>query len=315
MPCHAKAIEMSEPAPAPAHGIHAVLYAFFDANEALDRSAMRQQVNAVVETGVVGINLLGLATEVGKLSIEERTMLIKWLAEDVGGRLPFSVTINGPTVADQLRQVRVAEDAGAAWLVLQPPVVGTFAASEYIDFFARVAAGVSIPAAVQNAPAYFGRALSPGEVHSLFTAQPLLKAVKGEGAAVDIDALVRSVGHDIPVFNGRGGLEMIDSLRAGCAGLVLAPDLVDHAVAIYSAYESGKTDAAERRYAAVLPAITFVMQSLEGLVVYGKRLFAARAGMGAVHDRRPSLQPTEFGLAIVERLARTTGRFSRQDGN
>jgi putative hydroxymethylpyrimidine transport system substrate-binding protein len=61
----------------------------------------------------------------------------------------------------------------------------------------------------------------------------------------------------------------------------------------------------------LLPAIVFLMQSLEGLMAYGKRLFALRAGLGEVHDRAPSARPTPFGLAIVERLARALGPFGQ----
>ena len=43
-------------------GIHAVLYALFDADERLDRAAMRRQVEHCLTAGVDGIVVLGLAT-------------------------------------------------------------------------------------------------------------------------------------------------------------------------------------------------------------------------------------------------------------
>ena len=63
---------------------------------------------------------------------------------------------------------------------------------------------------------------------------------------------------------------------------------------------------AERIYQSILPAIVFVMQSVESLICHGKRLYAARAGL-AVHDRAPAMRPTAFGLTLVERLARELG--------
>jgi 4-hydroxy-tetrahydrodipicolinate synthase len=59
----------------------------------------------------------------------------------------------------------------------------------------------------------------------------------------------------------------------------------------------------------MLPAVVFIMQSLEHLVCYGKRIAAARLGLGEVHDRAPALAPTPFGLACVERFARELGTF------
>ena len=62
----------------------------------------------------------------------------------------------------------------------------------------------------------------------------------------------------------------------------------------------------------MLPAVVFGMQGIEHLICYGKRLFAARAGI-AVHDRAPALRPTGVGLAIVERFAGTAGPVPCED--
>ena len=59
-------------------------------------------------------------------------------------------------------------------------------------------------------------------------------------------------------------------------------------------------DAAEALYTQAVPAITFVMQSLEQFITYGKRLFALQAGL-TVYDRAPVQAPTEFGLAMTLR--------------
>ena len=61
-------------------GIHAVLYAFFDDRERLDRKLMRAQVESVIAAGVQGVVVLGLATEVGKLSAQERKQLMAWVS-------------------------------------------------------------------------------------------------------------------------------------------------------------------------------------------------------------------------------------------
>ena len=290
-------------------GIHCVLYALFDRQEQVDRGLMRAQIEAVLRAGVSGVTVLGLATEVDKLTGAERLQLMQMAASDLAGLLPLSITINGASVAGQIEQLRAAEDCGADWLILQPPAAGTYPAAEYIDFFCRVADAARKPVAIQNAPAYFGRSLTAAELKLLLSRHPTIKIIKGEGSAVDIEQLVQTLGPSVHVFNGRGGLEMLDSLRAGCAGLILAPDLVDRAALTYAAYKTGDVAGAEALYANSLPAIVFLMQSLENLIVYGKRLFARRAGIGAVFDRAPSTRPTDFGLAIVERFAQQFGPF------
>jgi 4-hydroxy-tetrahydrodipicolinate synthase len=287
-------------------GIHAILYALFDSAEQLDRLAMRRQAETCFSAGVHGIGALGLATEVAKLSEGERCRVMDWLAEDNAGRVPLFFTIFGASVAEQTAQLRRAEAAGADWVILQPPQVGRFGAAEFIAFFGRVAAETALPVAIQNAPAFLGHGLAPDEIARLVEQHPNIRVLKAEGSAVEIERVIAATGGHVPVLNGRGGLELMDNLRAGCAGLILAPDIIDHAVVAYDRFRAGDIDAAEDAYARLLPAASFAMQSIEALLCYGKRIMGLRLGI-EIHDRAPAQRPTDFGLKCAAEHARRLG--------
>lgn len=292
--------------PARFAGIYPILYAFFDARGALDRGAMRRQAQACLAHGCGGMAILGLATEVNKLSPEEKRTLIDWLAEDVAGRVPLAVTISGDTPEEQIALAAHAKARGAAWVILQPPRAGKPSESECYDFFARVMSGIDLPCAIQNAPEYLGVGLGPESIARLAKERPNFVLLKGEGPAV----LIRQVIERTPglaVFNGRGGLELMDNLRAGCAGMIIAPDTSDYQQRVWQAFRRGDEREAEAVYAQMLPAVVFIMQSLEHLICYGKRIAAARLGLGEVHDRQPALAPTPFGMECVARFARELG--------
>ena len=290
-------------------GIHAILYALFDADERLDRAAMRQQTDICLGLGVAGIAALGLATEVAKLSLEERKVLMDWVAADVGGRVPLGFTIYGQSVAEQVAMVRHAEIVGADWLILQPPMVGSYGADEYLGFFGRVMAATALPVAIQNAPQYLGRGLSDGDIGRLRDAHPNFTLIKSEATAAECARLIQTAGPGFQVFNGRGGQEMIACLQAGCAGFLLAPDLVDYGVRVMGLYDAGDRAGALELHDQTQPAIGFVMQSIEHLICYGKRLFTLRAGL-PTHDRAPALRPDAAGLAQVQALATALGPFA-----
>lgn len=292
-------------------GIHAVLYALFGPDEALDHGAMAAQVDYCIDQGCHGITVLGLATEVMKLSFDERVALIGTVGRATAGRLPLSVTIAGNSVAEQAALAAHAADAGADWLILQPPMVGSYGADVYLDYFARVAASTPLPVAVQNAPQYLGRALSGEDLNRLRARCPNLAAVKGEDAALGIRRIIEIAGADLTVLGGRGGLEMTDCLRAGCAGFVLAPDIAPVAARIFDLWQAGQHEQAEALYARALPPVTFAMQSLEHLITYGKRIFAANAGL-PVHDRAPCLPATPFGLEMADRWAAVLDEMNRK---
>jgi 4-hydroxy-tetrahydrodipicolinate synthase len=292
----------------PFPGIHAILYALFDAQERLDRAAMRRQAELCIGLGVHGIAALGLATEVSKLSVIERRTVMDWLAQDNAGRVPLAFTIFGSSVAEQVELVKAAEQAGADWVILQPPMAGTFGAAEYIRFFGRVAETTSLPVAIQNAPAYMGRGLSAEDIRDLTRQHPNIRLIKGEGSATEIRHLIEVTQETLPILNGRGGLELIDNLAAGCAGMILAPDTIDHALRAHARRQAGDEAGAEAAYRDVLPAIVFIMQSIETMLCYGKRIMGARAGI-AIHDRAPAMRPTEFGLTLVAKYAAQLGPY------
>jgi 2-keto-3-deoxy-L-arabinonate dehydratase len=299
---------MAEPSGRRFPGIHAVLYALFDRDERLDRAAMRRQVELVLAAGVDGIVVLGLATEVTKLGEREQRDLVEWALHDVAGRAPVGVTVQGGSIAAQLARLHDAERAGADWLILQPPTGGSYSGPELTRGFRRLADAARVPTAVQTAPSLMGAGLDVGGIAALATECPNLTHVKAELPVVAVAELAAAGDTRLVILGGQGGLEMTDALRAGCAGFVLAPDMVDHAVRIWRRWQEGDEDGAEAAYRAVLPEIVFAMRSLEHLVTYGKRIFAHRAGLVA-HDRAPIAQPSAFGLACAVRHAAALGPF------
>jgi 4-hydroxy-tetrahydrodipicolinate synthase len=288
------------------HGIHPILYAFFDADGRPLRAPIVAQVEAAVRHGAHGVAVLGLATETNKLDTAERRQIMEWTAEAVAGRLPLAVTVAEPSVHGQAAFVRAARDAGADWVILQPPPVAGMGEGELLRFFGAVAATTDLPVAIQNAPQFLGTGLSNAALKTLHRQHPNVCLLKGEAPAHVIERLVADTEGVYRVFNGRGGMELPECLRAGCAGMIPAPECFDAQVAVYEAMRRETPEAeaeAERRYREILPLIVFMMSSIETFVCYGKRVVARRLGIEHVFDRAPCLRPSEFGLLTVERLA------------
>lgn len=291
-------------------GIHPILYAFFDRDGRLDRAAMRTQAEACVRGGAHGIAALGLATEVSKLTPPERRQVMEWLAEDVNGRLPVAITVFGETPGIQADFVRAAASLGVSWVILQPPPTRPISEAELLRFFGRVADASPIPVAIQNAPQYIGVGLSDESLLALRRNHPNFVLLKGEGSALEIARTIEALNGEVRVFNGRGGLELPDVLRAGCAGLIPAPEAFDVLLDVHAAMARGDEAEADRIYTAILPLIVFLMQSIDQFLCYGKRLTARRLGLGEVHDRAPAQTPTALGLACMERWGRALRPFS-----
>jgi 4-hydroxy-tetrahydrodipicolinate synthase len=114
------------------------------------------------------------------------------------------------------------------------------------------------------------------------------------------------------VFQGRGGMELIDVLRAGCVGMIPSVESCHLQSRIFELMQSGQAEderEAGRLYAELAPLVLFLMQSVDQFLCYGKRLTAQRLGLGEVHDRQPAQAPTAFGLDCLARHAMVLDRL------
>ncbi|MCB9992823.1 MAG: dihydrodipicolinate synthase family protein [Hyphomicrobiaceae bacterium] len=287
-------------------GIYPMLYAFFDEDGGLRRSAVTRQIGAALSANASGIAVLGLGTEVFKLGQDEQRALVNWVIGDVAGQVPVAVTISQGNTADMIAAGKSAIAAGASWLILQPPRP-PISGSQLIDFFGRVAGALDCPIGIQNAPEFLGVGLTPDELAELNRQHPNVSLVKAESSALAVGTLIDALGGRMKVFNGRGGLELTDNYRAGVDGMIPGIETVDLQVRIDHAMRSGESGAAETLYRSLLPAISFLMQSLSQFLLYGKHVAALRLGIAPSAQRLPSDTPTERGLAWARRYADELG--------
>jgi 2-keto-3-deoxy-L-arabinonate dehydratase len=272
-------------------GVYPMVYALFDDKGNLARDPMRQQVQSMLKHKVHGIGVLGLASEVNKLSTAERRQLMEWVAEDTNGKVPLTVTVAETSVGGQIEFVKAAAAVGVKWVILQPPLVKHVPESELVRFFGAVADASPIPIAIQNAPEYLGIGLSNAGIRTLHRVHPNFTIIKLEATAVAIASLLDEVEGALVIPGG----EAFDVLVRA----------FDH---MASGTEAGIQEA-ERLYAKVLPLLILLMESMDTFLVYGKPVLGHRLGITETKPRLPSTPPTAFGLAAAKRYADALGKL------
>lgn len=290
-------------------GVYPILYCYFTADNRIDDGAMKAQIEACLALKPDGIAVLGLATEIQKLSQPEKLHLIDLTIRAVAGRVPVAVTIGGPDRSERLRLIARARAEGAAWLILQPSPDAVTNEAALISSFSEMMAHADMPVAIQHAPQFLGAALSAAGFNTLRALHPGFVLLKGEGSALETAKLFQDTGNAFAIFAGRAGIEWPDMIRGGAAGLIPAPELLDVMLAIDRRMRSGDEAGAEALYVEALPVVTFIMQSIASLHTYGKRLLALRIGLGEVHDRAPYVPPTELGMEILRQRSAFLGRW------
>ena len=220
-------------------GVYPVLYAFWTAAGRLDHGAMRAQVEHCVAAGAHGVMVLGLVTEVHRMSTAERQEVVEVVGASLAGRVPYAVTVAEADAAAQIGFARMAAANGADWVILQPPPGKGIAEDVLHRHFGAIADALPLPVAIQNNPVNLDSSLSPESLAALVRRHPTITLLKAEGGSVDIATTLSALDGAVDAFGGHGGLEFIAFLRSGGAGLIPAPDCLAVQVAAFEALTSG----------------------------------------------------------------------------
>ena len=287
-------------------GVYPMLLAYYRADGELDLPAIASQADVLVRHGAHGCAVMGLGTEVNKLSGAERRQIIDGVAERLNGRLPFSVTVGENSVAGQIEFARAAQAVGADWLVLQPPSVADLPECDVLRFFGQVADAVDLPFGIQNAPQYLGIGLSNAGLRELRAQHENFRIVKIEDGPLALPPLLEETKGELDVFVGRAGLEAIEVLRAGAVGLIPGFESLDRMTEMFNFLADGRDEDAEAVYRGVEPALVFMLKSINHFVTYSREVAGRRLGHEAIHHRL-GVAVTPLGIDIAQRLAHQLG--------
>jgi len=292
-------------------GIFPIVYSFFNKNNTLDKKIIEEQIQSILDVGSHGIACLGLATEVNKLSFSEKKTIIELIADNCNDKIPIAVTIQAHTFDEHVKLIEVARFNQASWIILQPFLKTKNTSEEdCYNFYKKLIPHTKDTiVGIQNAIEYIGVGLTPKKIIKLYKSFPNFRAIKSEASSVFMENEISQYPRDLHVFNGRGGQEIVDNFIIGCKGIVPCLDGADKFIKIYNFLQKKNINSAKKEYEKILPAIVFIMQSINTLVCYGKRICAYRMGVKDVYDRKPFLSPTDYGIKKSKEIAKQLGRL------
>jgi 2-keto-3-deoxy-L-arabinonate dehydratase len=246
----------------PYRGVFPVAPTVFDADGALDLAGQRRCTDFMLDAGSHGICILANFSEQFSLTDAERDRVMDTVLEHVSGRVPVIVTTTHFATAVCIDRCRRAEAAGAAMVMIMPPYHGAtirVPEARILEFFSRIAAAVSIPIMIQDAPVS-GTALSAELLAQLASENPNIRYFKLEVPPVATKlAALRQLGGDSIAgpWDGEEGITLLADLDAGATGTMTGAGYPDGIREIYDAFARGDRDAAVEAYARWLPLINY----------------------------------------------------------
>jgi dihydrodipicolinate synthase/N-acetylneuraminate lyase len=282
-------------------GIFPSIPTAFADDGSLDLESQKAVARFSVECGAQGLLCFGLAGEVFRLTPQERIAVLEAIVEGVAGRIPVLAGVGTEALHTSRLLAREVRAVGADGIVIPPPVTTRPSRSELIRYFAEIATAGELPAMIQDAPVYLGIELGPELVVEVARSAAEIVSVKLEAGPERIAEWIAETGDTFALFDGNGGIALLDTLDNGAVGNAPGADVTDELVATYALWLDGDAEAARRRFAPLLPLLVFESQGIEHFNACAKHLLARRGVLASSHMRAPTTGLTDVGRALAER--------------
>ena len=261
---------------------------FDERDESIDAVTLEKQIDWIFEQGANGI-VMAMASETLRLDSDERQQLAQLACKFARRRGPVVISVGAESSKLVDRYARHAQDSGADAVMAIPPVSVAPSDDQLAGYYRRIIEAVNIPLIVQDASNYVGRPM-PIQMQAALLNEygPDRVQYKPEASPVGplLTKLLEATGGRARVFEGSGGISLIDNYRRGVVGTMPAADVVDALVALWNALEAGDDERAYR-IQGPLGAMIVQMVNLDAYVAIEKYILVKRGIFKNAHMRGP----------------------------
>ncbi|GAA4927515.1 4-hydroxy-tetrahydrodipicolinate synthase [Nonomuraea thailandensis] len=268
-------------------GVLPVFQTPFGPDDQIDRTALARQFDWLFANGADGV-VLAMVSEVLRLSSEERDALAGLTCELAAGRGVSVVSVGAESTRVAIRHARHAEKVGATAVMATPPALHQADEEQLFGYFMSIADAVSVPLIVQDASGYVGANLPitlQARLHAELGDRVLFKP-EAHPVGPRLTMLREQTGGQAMIFEGTGGLYLVDSFRRGAVGTMPAADLVWALSAMWRALCAGDYPRAYR-IAGPLALMVSLQTSLDGFVAIEKHLLVKQGVLASAAMRGP----------------------------
>ncbi|MFO0804616.1 MAG: dihydrodipicolinate synthase family protein [Gemmataceae bacterium] len=271
-------------------GVLAIAHTPFTDSDEIDAAALKRSVDWAFAVGADGLGT-GMVSETLKLTTEERLTLPKMLVEFAAGRGPVFAAVGAESTKQTVYFSKDAERAGCDAVMAVPPITSRTNESHLVEHFRAIADAIAVPVIVQDASGYVGQAIPTGVYVKLlerYGPEKILFKPEAAPNGPNISALRDATGGRARIFEGSGGVFLVDSYRRGIAGTMPGMDLLDGIVKLWQALARGDEDAAYRIYFPICAIVSLQLQAgLDGFLAIEKHLMVKRGLFPTACRRKP----------------------------
>ncbi|MGN6492048.1 MAG: dihydrodipicolinate synthase family protein [Agriterribacter sp.] len=285
-------------------GVIPIIPTPFTSDEEIDETDLRSLIDFAASTEVAAVCLPAYASEFYKLSDEERLQVVNIAIQQSAGRVKIMGQCNSASVKQAVKLAQANVEAGVDVLSLTVPrIFGLPEGSieDYLDTFFKSVPDT--PVLIQDFNPG-GQSISVQLIVKLMKSNPNFRYLKLEEplCSVKFKQIIDATKGEIGLFEGWGGLYMLELIPLGIAGIMPGLGVSDILQKVYRLRKDGDNKEAMMLFEKVMPQIFFALQNMELFHYVEKELLKARGVLKNTYVRKASYTPDESTIEYVREL-------------
>lgn len=272
----------------------------FTTDGEVDLPALDRLLDFLVDVGVDGLAVLGMASETITLTEAERLAVVERAAVRVDRRLPLVAGCSHVSPQGLAQLTRATRAAGAQVVMAMPPTIGAPDARSLVEYFLAAADASDAHVMIQDNPGWHGVTV-PLSVYREVAHHPNVRYAKVETShpPTTMAQVSDTVGAELALLGGQAGRWLPEELRRGIVGTMPGAIMPQVYLAVWRLWRAGERARATAVFEHYHPLIRVTGAPHLGIPMT-KQLLAATGVLGSTTVRAPFRPPTRADLADLD---------------
>ena len=260
-------------------GVLPIVHVPFEDDGTIDEKTLKKEIDWIFSVKAQGLGT-GMVSEILRLTFEERISLTNHIVQFTEGRGATFTGVGAESTKQALVYAKAAEKAGCDGIMAIPPVTTSLPEEAVLKHFRTLAEEVNLPLIVQDASGYVGQAI-PLRIYiqllELYGNEKILFKPEASPIGPNLSALRDASSGKAKIFEGSGGILLVDSFRRGITGTMPGVDLLDGIVSLWNALVNGDDKTTYRVYFPICAIVALQLQAgLDGFLAIEKFILKYR---------------------------------------
>ena len=285
-------------------GVVPIIPTPFTEDEEIDEAALRRLIDFAIAGGIKAACLPAYASEFYKLSDDEKLRVVEIAVGHAAGRIKIVAQSNSPSLKIAIRLAQANVKAGADVISLAVPRIFGLPEESIREYLSGFLSSIpTTPVLVQDFNPG-GSSISVGFIKSLMEKHPNFKYLKLEEplCAPKFEEIIKTTAGKVGLFEGWGGLYMLELTPLGIAGVMPGLAVSDILQKVFVLRREGKNDEAFDLFEKVMPQIFFSLQNMELFHYAEKELLIARGVLTNSVARKAAYIPDPSSVKYIKEL-------------